>query len=127
MYTGLRNALADEDNVTPKSKKLLADCLFQVQLAADGAGTPRAARACPAGKERPEHLMISYSVQAAQGRLRPSRFPMEILFVWRFCMGAQGAEQPKTAVSGPGSGRSKSRCCACGRRSASAATGSGST
>jgi hypothetical protein len=22
---------------------------------------------------------------------RPSRFPMEIHFVWRFCMGAQGA------------------------------------
>ena len=28
---------------------------------------------------------------------------MRIHFVWGFCMGAQGAEQPKTAVSGPGS------------------------
>jgi hypothetical protein len=29
---------------------------------------------------------------------RPQRFPMEIHFVWRFCVGAQ---PPKTAVSGP--------------------------
>ena len=28
---------------------------------------------------------------------------MEIHFVWRFCMGAQGAEPAKMAVSGPGS------------------------
>jgi hypothetical protein len=34
---------------------------------------------------------------------RPSRFPMKIHFVWWFYMGAQGAEVPKTAVSGPGS------------------------
>jgi hypothetical protein len=26
------------------------------------------------------------------------------IFVWRFCMGAQGAYQPKTTISGPGSG-----------------------
>ena len=44
---------------------------------------------------------------------RPSHFPMYIGFVWRFCMGAQGAYQPKTAVSGPGSAASArtSRTC----------------
>jgi hypothetical protein len=29
---------------------------------------------------------------------------MKIHFVWGFCMGAQGAETPKTPVSAPGSG-----------------------
>ena len=58
---GLQGALADEANLTPKSRKLLSDCLFQVQLATDGAATPRTARASPAGKEKQSHVMISYA------------------------------------------------------------------
>jgi hypothetical protein len=41
------------------------------------------------------NLTASYAVRALPGRLSalsvPQRFPMKIHFVWRFCMGAEGA------------------------------------
>jgi hypothetical protein len=43
------------------------------------------------------------AVRARPGPVkRPSRSPQWIVFVWRFCMGAQGAYWPKTVVSGTG-------------------------
>ena len=48
----------------------------------------------------------SVPVRAALGRLSAlSVFLFKSVFYGAFCMGAQGAQQPKTAVSGPGSPR----------------------
>ena len=52
-------------------------------------------------------------VRAAPGRLSAlSVFLFESVFYGPFCMGVQGAQQPKTAVSGPGS---PGRCHRAGR------------
>ena len=53
--SGLHNALSDEQHLTHKSRKLLKDCLFQVQLAAEGT------REQPAKATRHRHTMISYA------------------------------------------------------------------
>ena len=52
---------------------------------------------------------------------RPSHFPLRICFAWRSCIGAQGAQQPKPAVSG--AGRSKART----RRAARSSTPRGAS
>jgi hypothetical protein len=42
-------------------------------------------------------------VRARPGVVKhPPRFPQQIGFAWQFCMGAQGAPQPRTAVPCPG-------------------------
>jgi hypothetical protein len=60
------------------------------------------------------------TVRAFPGRLGVlSVSPSESVVVWRFCMGVQGAEQPKTAVSGPGSCSARPRRCSRRPRSSS--------
>jgi hypothetical protein len=45
---------------------------------------------------------------------RPPQFPQQIVFVWRCCMGAQGAWPRKTAGFRPGQNPNAKGECGCG-------------
>jgi hypothetical protein len=65
---------------------------------------------CPLLARYMEEVPLDYRPGLPGASKRPWRSSQRIGFVWRFCLGAQqGAQQPKTAVSGPGSGRAARR------------------
>jgi hypothetical protein len=78
-------------------------CDFQVQAPARPTRTEAAAAAIHSLRSAVAAELSHRTVWALPGRLSALRvFHGKPGFVWHFGMGAQGAEQPKTAVLGPG-------------------------
>jgi hypothetical protein len=60
-------------------------------------------------------ISFNESVRPTLGVVKwPRRSPQRIGFRWHFCMGAQGASCPKTAVPGPGVRDNATPCAGCG-------------